>query len=254
MDNLRLNSISGFSKVLILAFVVSLLLSIYLLFMLPSDLQFKGNVQFMDMVNPILMRLYIVLAITLTLACVAILAEMKNAKVAIVFKEKTAAQEALAKDQSESAKFDGLNSNAIVAENDATILSDSLSLLAKKLEAVAGACYQMKEENGAAFIELVSGFALPLSESSVVRFEIGEGMIGQVAKSGTPIYLSEIPDGYVQVVSGLGQSSPRFILILPMKKKNEVRGILEIASFKAITEMERRMAEKFANEVGEKLA
>ena len=252
-NNINLNPISGFSKALLIAFVASLLLSIYLLIMLPSDLQFKGNVQFMDLVNPVLVQLYSVLGMTAILACIALYAEMKNAKVAIVFKEKTAAQSVLEKGQFESAKVESLNSAAISASDTTTILSESLSLIGKKLEAVAGACYIVKAENEAKFVELVSGFVLPFSDNSVVRFEFGDGIVGQVAKSGVPMYLNEIPEGYIQVVSGLGQASPRFILILPLKKKNEVQGILEIATFKATTDMERRMAEKFAEEIGERL-
>lgn len=252
-NTIKNNPISGFTKALLWAFVASVLLSIYLLFMLPSDLQFKGNVQFMDLVNPVLVRLYIGLGITFFLACVALYAEMKNTKVAIVLKEKTAAQVALEKDQSESSKVEALDSKIIKSKDATTILSESLTLLGKKLEAVVGACYAVKEENKAKFVEMVTGFALPLSDQSVIRFDIGEGMIGQVAKSGMPMYLSDIPEGYVQVESGLGNASPRFIFILPMKKGNEVQGILEIATFRAITDQERRMAEKFAEEIGERL-
>ena len=248
------NKISGFSKGLMIAFGVALLYSIYLLFSLPSDLRFKGNLQYFDLVTPVLIKLYLALGLTALLAIITLYAEMKNTKVAIVYKDKTASEMAEEKTQSEITRSDTLDSKAITAKNDRDLLNDSLSALSKRLDGVAGACYMAGEEQGSQMMELVSGFALPLSESDVVRFNYGEGLVGQVAKSGIPIYLDEIPEGYFHVVSGLGQTSPRFVLILPMKKSGEVKGVLEVATFRAISAPEKQMAEKFASDMGERLS
>jgi methyl-accepting chemotaxis protein len=247
-------TISTLSKGILGAFTLSLLISIYLLFTLPSDLQFKGNLQHLDLVTPTLAKLYIVLAITAGLAILAILTEMNKTKVAIVYKEKTASQIAEEKAQSESVNLESLDSKSIAIGKTSEMITQSLNALASRLNGVAGACYLCKEENGVRVAELVTGFALPLSESDVVKFNYGDGMVGQVAKNGSAIYIDDIPDGYFQVVSGLGQASPKFILLLPVKKGNEVRGVIELATFKSISVQERQMAEKFVGEIGEKLS
>jgi hypothetical protein len=247
-------NISKFSRGLMAAFAISLLVSIYLLMALPSDLQFKGNLQYLDLVTPILIKLYVSLGITAILAFVALYAEMKNTKVAIVFKDKTASQAEEEKIQTEASRTDSLDSKSVTGKNDTELLSNSLSAIANKLDGVSGACYISKEVDGMKRVELVSGFALPLAETDVIQYNYGEGLVGQVAKSGTSIYVDEIPEGYFQVVSGLGKAVPKFILVQPIKKNNTVKGVLELATFRALNENERKMAEKFSGEIGERLS
>lgn len=248
------NGLSRYSKVLVVAFAASLLLSIYLLSGLPADLKFKANVQYMDLINPVLMKLYLALALCAILAAVTIYVEMKNKRTVIVYKEKTESQSAEEKSSAESNRtLDAMNSKAITAKDSKTILSDTLNLIAKELEAVSGACYFPGEAEGQRFVELHSGFALPVSETDVLRFNFGEGIVGQVAKSGSTIYLDEIPEGYFQALSGLGQAIPKFVLVLPLKKGNDIKAVVELATFKAIGQRERQAAEKFANEIGERL-
>lgn len=251
------NSDNKFSRVtgaLMVAFAISLLFSLYVAFTLPADLRFKGNVQYLDLVTPILVKLYIALGFTVLLAIAVIYAEMKNVKVAIIYKDKSAAQVKEEKMQAESTRLDSLDTKSISASNPDELLTKSLNHLAKHFDGVAGACYICKNENGNRFAELISGFALPLTESDTIRFNYGEGMVGQSAKSGTPVYMDDIPEGYFQGMSGLGQASPRFILILPLKKGVEVWGVLEVATFYAFNPQQKQLAEKFAAEIGERLS
>jgi len=248
------NIIPTLTKGILGAFALSLLISIYLLFTLPADLRFRGNLQNLELVSPILIKLYITLAITAIIAVLAVFTEIRRVKVAIVYKEKTTAQVENEKVQAESTNIAALDAKSIAKGNTTEILNNALNALAMRLEGAAGACYLCKEEGGTRFAELVTGFALPLSESDVVRFNYGDGIVGQAAKSGASIYIDDIPEGYFQVVSGLGQASPKFILILPLKKNNEVKGILEVATFKSVSNSERQMAEKFATEIGESLS
>jgi GAF domain len=212
-------------------------------------------VQSMDMVTPVLGKVYIALGLSAFLACSALYLEMKKTKVVLVIKEKTESEKAVERTQAETdvANLEILDSKVITSTDTITLLSDSLQALGKKLHAVAGACYISKEINNTKIVELVSGYALPLSQKDVVRFDFGEGMIGQVAKSGSSIYLDEIPEGYVQVESGLGQASPRYIMIVPLKKSSDVKGVLELATFKVISPNQREMIEKFALEIGKRI-
>jgi hypothetical protein len=249
------NGLSKYSRALLFAFAASLLFSIYLLSSLPSDLKFKANVQFMDLVNPVLLKLYLALGLTAAIAGITLYVEMRNKRTVIVYKEKTQAQTAEEKSNADTNRaVDALNSRSITAQDSKTILADALNVLAKALEAGAGACYWPGEANGQRYVELHSGFALPVAETDVVRFNLGEGMVGQVAKSGTTIFLDELPEGYFPVQSGLGQAPPKYVLVLPVKKGNDVKAVIEIATFKNIGQKERQAAEKFMNEIGERLS
>ena len=71
-------------------------------------------------------------------------------------------------------------------------------------------------------------------------FELGEGLVGNCALEKQTIHLTEIPDNYIQITSGLGGSNPNSLLLIPMKMEEEVLGVIEIASF---TEFEKHHIE-----------
>lgn len=61
------------------------------------------------------------------------------------------------------------------------------------------------------------------------EFEIGRGLVGQVAYEKDMIYRTEIPDDYFTVKSGiLGDKKPKSLMILPLMQEEELQGIIEI--------------------------
>ncbi len=62
------------------------------------------------------------------------------------------------------------------------------------------------------------------------EYEIGRGLVGQVAFEKAMIYRTEIPDDYFTVTSGLiNDAKPKSLIILPLMQEDELQGILEIA-------------------------
>jgi putative methionine-R-sulfoxide reductase with GAF domain len=118
--------------------------------------------------------------------------------------------------------------------------------ICKQLEAGQGAVYIAKEESGIRKVELKAGYALSIGESTVIKYEFGEGLIGQSAAGAKTLYVDEVPEGYVKILSGLGSASPRYLLIVPMKKEEKVIGVVEIASFSPISDNERKFVEESA--------
>jgi hypothetical protein len=94
------------------------------------------------------------------------------------------------------------------------------------------------------YLELKAGFALVLADNeNTPSFEAGEGLIGQVAESGKCVYLDELPEGYAtRIESGLGNALPKFLFIIPLKKENEIRGVVEVALFTALTDADQKQA------------
>ncbi|MGQ1785613.1 PAS domain S-box protein [Saccharicrinis sp. GN24d3] len=61
------------------------------------------------------------------------------------------------------------------------------------------------------------------------EFEIGKGLVGQVAYEKAMIYRTEIPDDYFTVTSGLlNDVKPKSLIILPLMQEEELQGIVEI--------------------------
>jgi CheY-like chemotaxis protein/signal transduction histidine kinase/HAMP domain-containing protein len=60
-------------------------------------------------------------------------------------------------------------------------------------------------------------------------FRVGEGLVGQAFLSSELVLLSDLPDSYVKVVSGLGESPPRTLALLPLSKGDKAVGVIELA-------------------------
>ncbi|MBA2348676.1 MAG: HAMP domain-containing protein [Solirubrobacterales bacterium] len=73
---------------------------------------------------------------------------------------------------------------------------------------------------------------------------LGEGLVGQAALDASTILLDDVPAGYVSVGSGLGQAGPSTLLVTPIVFEGEVLGVLELASFRAFTEVHHAFLEQ----------
>ncbi len=83
-------------------------------------------------------------------------------------------------------------------------------------------------------LEMIACYAYERKKFLKKSLDIGEGLVGQAYLEADTIYLTEIPENYVLITSGLGKAVPRNILIVPMKYNDAVMGVLEIASFKPL--------------------
>ncbi len=68
------------------------------------------------------------------------------------------------------------------------------------------------------------------NDNEVVRKNIlfGDGMVGQCAVNRNPIIFEDIPDDYIKIKSGLGESLPKQILIIPFVYNDKVYGVMEL--------------------------
>lgn len=103
--------------------------------------------------------------------------------------------------------------------------------LAKAFDASQGAFYTLVQDDNKTYAKFEVGYAYFVPESQVVRYELGEGLIGQVAQSGDVININVVPEGYIQVISGLGKATPSALLVYPVTIAGKVIAVFEIASF-----------------------
>jgi len=134
-------------------------------------------------------------------------------------------------------------------------LEKILSLICNSLDACQGAIYLLKKEGRKSYYVFQAGYAYYMAESQVLQYEMGEGLVGQVAKDKNAILLKSVPEGYMRVISGLGQASPKSLLIVPILSKDgqEVVGIFEIASFVAFTELQKSYVQQVSALLSEKI-
>ncbi|RPH34332.1 MAG: PAS domain-containing protein [Bacteroidales bacterium] len=126
-----------------------------------------------------------------------------------------------------------------------------ISNIIKYVDANIGGLFLINDDNKSdIFFELASCYAYDRRKFLQKKVELGEGLVGRCAKEGETIYLTEIPKEYIHIVSGLGNETPSSLLIVPLKRNDEVYGVVEIASFNPI---EKHVIE-FIEKIGESIA
>ncbi len=137
---------------------------------------------------------------------------------------------------------------------DLTEMCDSItSNIVKYLNANQGGLFLVMEDednNNEIFIELKGCYAYDRKRFVDKKILPGQGLIGQTFKEGTTLYLKEIPDNYVNITSGLGESTPSTLLIVPLIVNENIVGLIEVASFEEYKPQQIEFVEK----VGEIIA
>lgn len=117
-------------------------------------------------------------------------------------------------------------------ENIKSLAYESVVFLVKYLGAQQGGMFLVREDNDKLkYLELTACYAFERKKFIKKRIEPGEGLVGQAYLEGLTTFLMDIPQDHVKITSGLGDSTPKCLLIVPMKYNGEVHAIIEIASF-----------------------
>ncbi|MCC5640328.1 HAMP domain-containing protein [Nostoc sp. CHAB 5844] len=113
-----------------------------------------------------------------------------------------------------------------------------LSELAPLVGAQHGVFYLMDAgEQQQAYLKLLSSYAYRERKHLANRFHLGEGLVGQCALEKERILLSEVPNDYVKISSGLGEASPLNAVVLPVLFEGQVTAVIELASFRRFSEI-----------------
>jgi PAS domain-containing protein len=102
-------------------------------------------------------------------------------------------------------------------------------------------------------LNLVSAFAYDRKKYLQKSVAYGEGLIGTCAREKQFINLTEIPTGYISITSGLGDTLPDNLLLIPVLHENELIGVLEIASLNKFKDYEIEFAQEVARNLGSTL-
>ncbi len=92
------------------------------------------------------------------------------------------------------------------------------------------------------------------SQQEPSEFSVGEGIAGQVAKDHKVLNINNLPDNYITILSGLGSSSPKHLLIIPFVLNGEAIGIMELASFQRFDSNAEAVFQLFAEQFATKIA
>jgi CheY-like chemotaxis protein/signal transduction histidine kinase len=104
-------------------------------------------------------------------------------------------------------------------------LGDSiLAFLGAYVGAQAGAIFS----GDGVFFERTAVLGVPGDVQITEGFALKQGLLGQVAASGRPTLIRDVPDTYLTIGSALGRGQPRHLVIAPLRADDVVNGVIEL--------------------------
>jgi signal transduction histidine kinase len=129
-----------------------------------------------------------------------------------------------------------------------------ISSLVRYLDANQGGIFILNDDNANdLYIELMASFAYNRSRFHQKRVGLGEGVIGACFLEKESIYMTKLPQDYMEIRSGLGTANPSSLLVVPLKMEETVIGVIEIASFNILQEHEIEFVEKVSESISSSL-
>lgn len=146
----------------------------------------------------------------------------------------------------------------LLRQNNEDLEKVSRKLLAKMVKYVnlnQGQLYVVEEEaDGEEFLQLVATYAWDRQKYTENKILKGEGLAGQAWIEQQTVFITDVPQDFVKISSGLGEACPSCISVIPLKNNDEVFGILEVAGFKVLESYEVEFLEKLAEMIASELA
>ncbi|WP_327081800.1 response regulator [Polaromonas sp. CG_9.5] len=124
----------------------------------------------------------------------------------------------------------------------------ALVFLTSYLDAPVAAFY-VREDSGSLKRVAAHGFT-PISAQVERTFYDAQGLVGHAAAQNRVIQLDDVPPDYLKITSGLGQASPRHVLVVPLHHDGQVTGVVEMAFLRPLVKRDLELAAIMANNIG----
>jgi hypothetical protein len=108
-------------------------------------------------------------------------------------------------------------------------------------------------ENELYHLSLAGCYAYNRKKFLFKTFEKGEGLVGQCLLEGSYILMTDVPQYYTTITSGLGEATPNCILIFPLIFEGMALGAIELASFQIISKIKIKFIEEVAKSLSSTL-
>jgi HAMP domain-containing protein/signal transduction histidine kinase/DNA-binding response OmpR family regulator len=142
-------------------------------------------------------------------------------------------------------------SRMLQGERDLTTVSNLImSELAPLVNAQYGVFYVTKREEEETKLELVASYGAESVGALKREFQLREGLVGQAAADRRPILLKDVPTEFIRIGSGLGHAKPANVTILPALFEDDVKAVIELASFSEFNETHQTFLDQLMESVG----
>ncbi|GAB4398962.1 MAG: hypothetical protein OHK0053_18400 [Microscillaceae bacterium] len=114
--------------------------------------------------------------------------------------------------------------------------SEIIRYLVNYLDIHQGGIFALQtSEEGEEMLVLKAAYAFGRNKYPVKQFRFGEGLVGEVWRERDLAYVTDVPENYAEITSGLGRAKPRCLLMMPLiTSDSQVIGVIELAAFEEI--------------------
>jgi HAMP domain-containing protein/signal transduction histidine kinase/DNA-binding response OmpR family regulator len=145
------------------------------------------------------------------------------------------------------AKFSGMMQGQKNLEAVSRLIMSELTPL---VGAHHGAFFLADQEGTLPVLKLTSTYAYRERKNISNRFRLGESLVGQCALEKKTILLTKVPADYITISSGLGESTPLNIIVLPVLFEGEVKAVIELASFHPFSAIHQIFLDQLTESIG----
>ncbi len=253
------------ANICIFLFCLGTAASAYMLYLLPEDIITHApaiHINQLVLADAIFNRLYLTIGLTLmvgmlTITFMLVFRAGHQHQYASVSEKNTKHAEDISMQEeqhNDAQKIYEIEDLVQTSDDKEMLFTKALSSVCMQLEASQAVAYEIKQDEDVHFVEMFASYAYYIPEGKVPTYHLGEGIVGQAAKDGKLLNINAVPDGYLSVVSGLGKATPKHLLVLPLKNDQVVVGVIEIASFKEISNNQAHAVQKAFKQLALKLA
>jgi signal transduction histidine kinase/CheY-like chemotaxis protein len=126
----------------------------------------------------------------------------------------------------------------------ASLAERALDALVQATNAVVGSVHVVAD----GWLERCAGHGIASSSSETMR--VGDGLLGEAARTGKLRYVDSLPSGYLEVASSLGSSAATHLALLPCDDKGEINAVVELGFLEAPSERARLLLEHAGSALG----
>ncbi len=130
-----------------------------------------------------------------------------------------------------------------------------ISELVKYLGAQVGGLFLIRSgDREEKEIDLVASYAYDRVKHLQKTIQVGEGLVGRCVQEGNTIFLTDIPEDYIRIKSGLGEDNPRCLLIVPLRLHEEITGVIEIATLEVFEDFQIEFIERIGTSIASSIS
>ncbi|TDQ09624.1 response regulator [Pedobacter metabolipauper] len=139
-----------------------------------------------------------------------------------------------------------LNDKMVGEKSVEALANDVLENIVERTNSVVAAFYALTDHH----VLYLSGSYSLVSGQKKETLKVGEGIAGQVVKSGKPILLNDIPDDELTISYASGNTKPRNVVAVPIYRNEILMGVMEFGSLTAYAPLQLEFLNTVSNNIG----